>query len=50
MIAGGETTGENGLNEECVPTGTREAERPFLAPFQGAVRLAWTFSGGCTTG
>jgi hypothetical protein len=30
--------------------GGRQASRALLAPFQGAVRVSWAWSGGCTTG
>jgi hypothetical protein len=28
----------------------RQTARSLLAPFQGAVRVSWALSGGCTTG
>jgi hypothetical protein len=28
----------------------RQTPRALLAPFQGAIRVSWALSGGCTTG
>lgn len=54
MIAGGATTGEHSLNENASRGGDARSVqwmlRELLAPFQGADRVSWTFSGGCTTG